>query len=120
MVDGRAQCALSLNTEAVVALIDTLPASQRSINVFFEVEVVGPDGERRDTLSQQRFVMRCEVNMEEDTPQPLPLQLLFTNPVDFPADSETAGAPGDYAFNGDELAFYVPGSGFRKVTLFAW
>lgn len=119
MVDGWAECTLSLNTAEIVALVDTLSSSARSTNVWFEVEVIGPGGTRRDTLAQQRFTLRCEVNMEGDEPPSSVLAGLFRNPVDMPADSDVAGEIGDYSINGGEGAVYVPGEGFRFFTLFA-
>lgn len=121
MVGGLANCSLSLHTTAIAALVDSLPSSARSTNVFFEVEVIGAGETRRDTLAQQRFVLRCEVNIDDDDdPALVPGGSgLFRNPVSFPADSSVAGGAGDYSVNGFEFAVYVPGVGFRFGTLFA-
>lgn len=66
-----AQCTLDLNTAEVVALVDQITkATQRSVTVYFEVEIEAEDRSYRETLAQAQFSMQFEVNAEGDETPP--------------------------------------------------
>lgn len=67
MVSGWAETTLSLNTAEIAALVAAMPASTRTVRVLLEVEVTAPAGVSRETVAQQRFNLRAEVNSSDDS-----------------------------------------------------
>lgn len=72
MVSSVGNCAFSLDTAEVVALINSLSNPVNAVSIWFEVSLENPDGTFRLTLAQQKFSLRGEVNME-GTPSPVAL-----------------------------------------------